>query len=137
MKKFFTLIALFVCMWSICILVDNKQSADTSAEPVVYFITGRYYFNADLQGQVLTDDGNIWDYTQDIISDKPSYHNEPIIACIDDNGTPDEIHDDVIIGLVLDRETAIYDELESSLSESFDLERNGNNIRIQSIKVVE
>ena len=106
----------------------------TPVEHTSYFQSGRYYFTADLQGQVLTNDGNIWDYTQDIISEEPSYHNEPVIAVIDDNGTPDTVEDDAILGLVLDRETAIYDALEASLSESFELERDGNNIRIQSIK---
>jgi hypothetical protein len=112
----------------------GSTTTEPSAEHTAYFQSGRYYFTADLQGQVLTNDGNIWDYTQDIISEEPSYHNEPVIAVIDDNGTPDTVEDDAILGLVLDRETAIYDALEASLSESFELERDGNNIRIQSIK---
>ena len=115
----------------------EPQVAEPAIESTTYFTQGRYYFNADLLGEVVTEDGNVWGYTQDIISDEPSYHNEPVFVCFNDNGTPDDIYDDEIIGLVLDRETAIYDELELVLSESFELERDGNNIRIQSMKVVD
>lgn len=107
---------------------------ESTVESAVYFQYGRYYFNADLQGQVVTEDGNVWGYTQEIISEKPSYHNEPVLAAFDDNGTPNNIYDDIIIGLVLDRETAIYDELESALSDDFAIEREGNNIRIGILK---
>ena len=54
----------------------------------------------------------------------------PVYICFDDAGTPDTIYDDEVLGLVYDRETAIYDQLEDALSESFDIERNGNNIHI-------
>ena len=94
MKKILTLVACFIAMLSLCIAVDSLVSVEEQAESVVYFTNGRYYFTADLQGQVLTDDGNIWDYTQDIISDEPSYHNEPVIVCFDYMGTPDDIYDD-------------------------------------------
>lgn len=112
----------------------------TAEEPVVeaehtrYVAHGRYYMNADLQWEVITDDGNVWSYSQETISDEPRYHTEPVYVGFDDNGTPDTIEDDIILGLVLDRETAIYDTLEVSLSESFELERDGNNIRIQTMK---
>lgn len=95
-----------------------------------YFQSGRYYFDADMQGQVVTDDGNVWGYTQDIISDKPSYHYEPVYAVFDDMGTPNNIYDDEIVGLVLDRETAIYDAIEEELSEDFSIDREGNTMRI-------
>ena len=139
MKKLLTMtLMLTVMMITGCTMPEESVvTTTTTVESVMYFAHGRYYFNADLQGQVVTDDGNVWEYTQDIISDEPSYHNEPVIVCFDDNGTADDIYDDSIIGLVLDRETAIYDDLEASLSESFELERDGNNIRIQSLKVVE
>ena len=45
-------------------------------------------------------------------------------------GTPDDIYDDEILGLVLDRETAIYDNLEEELSENFTVERDGNVLTI-------
>lgn len=104
-----------------------------------YITTGRYYFNADLQGQVVTSDGNVWGYTQDIISEQPSYHNEPVYAVFDDNGTPDNIYDDIIEGLVLDRETAIYDAFEAEFSKdgNFTVERDGNNIRIGVLEIAE
>lgn len=109
---------------------------ESAVESVVYFQYGRYHINADLQGQVLTEDGNIWGYTQDVISDNPAYHNEPVVAVFDDNGTPDDIYDDIILGLMLDRETAIYDKLEMAFSENgnFTVERDGNNIRIGVLK---
>lgn len=112
----------------------------TTEEPVVevehtrYVAHGRYYINADLQWEVITDDGNIWVYDQETISDEPRYHTEPVYVGFDDNGTPEDITDDIVLGLVRDIETAIYDALEDSLSESFKLERDGNNIRIQSMK---
>ena len=112
----------------------GKATEPLSNESVMYITSGTYHITADLKGQVITSDGNVWDYSQTIISNKPSYHGEPVYVAFDDNGTPNDIYDDVILGLTLDRETEIYNELEASLSESFELERNGNNIRIQSLK---
>lgn len=54
------------------------------------------------------------------------------ILGFDDNETPD----DIILGLVYDRETAIYDALETALSDEFEIERNDNNIRISILKEV-
>ena len=98
-------------------------------EHTTYITSGRYY----ISGEVITQDGNIWSYTQDIISKQPSYDHEPILALFDDNGTPENIYDDEILGAVLDRETKIYDELETALSDSFTIERKGNKIKL-SIK---
>ena len=143
MKK---LLTIAISCITLCALVGCAETEPASAptpepspsvEQTTYFTQGRYYFNADLLGQVVTEDGNVWEYTQDIISDEPSYHNEPVFVCFIDNGTPNNIYDDEIIGLVLDRETAIYDALEVALSDSFELERDGNNIHIQSMKVVD
>ena len=55
----------------------------------------------------------------------------PEYICFGDVGTPDNIYDDEVLGLIYDRETAIYDSLETSLSEVFAVERDGNNIRIK------
>ena len=98
------------------------------AECKAYIASGRYYS----AGQLITNDGNIWGYTQDIISEKPSYDNEPVYAVFNDNGTPDVIEDDIIEGLVFDMETAIYDALEQEFSqvEGFTVERTNNNIKI-------
>lgn len=133
MKKLLTITLMLVTL----ILTGCTTSKEvvtektTTAEHNSYVAHGRYYMNADLQWEVTTDDGNIWIYDQSIISNKPRYHAEPVYVCFDDNGTPDNIYDDIILGLVLDRETAIYDELEDALSESFELERSDNHIRIQ------
>lgn len=93
-----------------------------------YTTTGRYYTN----GTVITSDGNEWSYDTDTISNKPSYNNEPVHIAFSDNGTPDNVYDDIILGLVLDRYTAIYDELEAALSEHFEVERINNTIHIIS-----
>ena len=98
----------------------------TPVEHTNYMVRGRYYTS----GELITQDGNAWSYDQTIISGQPSYDNEPVFAIFDDNGTPNNIYDDEILGLVRDVETAIYNELEVALSESFTLERDGNNIKI-------
>lgn len=99
-----------------------------AVEHTASIVSGRYYTN----GELITSDGNIWGYSQDIISEEPAYDNEPVYAVIDDNGTPNIIEDDIIAGLVLDRETAIYDALETAFSdaEGFTVEREGNTIKI-------
>ena len=91
-----------------------------------YVAQGHYY--AD--GTVITTDGNIWDYQTDTISDKPSYDHQAVNVGFDDNGTPDDITDDIILGLTWDVATSIYDSLETALSDKFDLDREGNNIKI-------
>lgn len=91
-----------------------------------YVAQGHYY--AD--GTVITEDGNIWEYQTDVISDKPSYDHQAVNVGFDDNGTPENIYDDVILGLTWDVATSIYDELENALSDKFELEREGNNIKI-------
>jgi hypothetical protein len=91
-----------------------------------YTAYGRYYTD----GTVITDDGNEWGYSTDTISDKTPYDAMPVWVGFDDNGTPDNITDDIILGLVYDRNTAIYDKLETELSEAFEIERDGNNIKI-------
>lgn len=90
-----------------------------------YTAYGRYYTD----GTVITNDGNEWAYSTDSISDKTPTDAMPVWIGFDDNGTAD-ITDDIILGLVYDRNTAIYDELETALSDEFELERDGNNIKI-------
>lgn len=72
------------------------------AEPVMYIAAGWYYTD----GEVITEDGNIWGYSQDIISEQPSYDDEPVLAVFDDAGTPDNIYDDEIVGLVFNGDIA-------------------------------
>ena len=111
--------------------IESPNCVDV--KPAVYVTSGRYYIiNDDLQGQVVTADGNVWNYTQDIISNELAYNNEPVFAVMLDNCTPDIIEDDIVKGVMLDRETAIYDALEVAFSntDGFSTERAGNNIKI-------
>lgn len=107
-------------------LLFTGCSQKGNLEHTTYIVSGRYYTS----GEVITEDGNAWGYSQDVISERESYDNEPIFALFDDNGTPENIYDDEIYGVVLDRETEIYDRLEVELSTSFAVERNGNIISI-------
>lgn len=111
-------------------LMTSGCSTEPKTEPQRYTAYGRYYTD----GTVITDDGNVWDYATDTISDQTPTDAMPIWAGFDDNGTPDDITDDIILGLVYDRNTAIYDALETALSDSFKLERDGNNIKIKGEK---
>ena len=116
MKK---VLILCVCMLLLC----------GCAQPIHtrYTANGRYYTN----GTVVTDDGNEWSYDTDTISDKPTYDGMPVSVGFDDNGTPDNIYDDIVLGLVWDINTSVYDDLESALSDVFEIEREGNNLRIK------
>lgn len=118
-----------------CIVsIETHKTADL--EPIAdvvhtrYTAYGRYYTD----GTVITNDGNEWSYTTNTISDKTPTDAMPVWIGFDDNGTPNDITDDIILGLVYDRNTAIYDELEATLGDSFELERDGNNIIIQTLK---
>ena len=91
-----------------------------------YVTTGRYY----TCGEVITDDGNIWEYSQDTISEAPAYDNEPVYVVFNDMSTPDYIYDDEIVGVVRDTMTAIMDDLDAVLSDDFAVERDGNNMTI-------
>lgn len=87
----------------------------------------RYYTN----GNVISPDGMLWDYKANEISKLTPYDGMPVIMCMDDKGTADVIEDDIVLGLVYDRETAIYDALANSFSKgNIDYERNGNNISL-------
>lgn len=91
-----------------------------------YALQGRYYTN-----NICEDiNGNIWDYTTTTISNTDVYDAMPVYICFDDAGTPDNIYDDEVLGLVYDRETAIYDDLEAVLSESFEVKREGNSFHV-------
>lgn len=118
---------------------STKAEPAPKVKPQTYTTYGRYYTNIYIEGVgivegIETTDGNVWGYETDTISDKPVYDSMPVWIGFSDNGTPDDITDDVILGLVYDRNTAIYDQLETELSEGFELERNGNEIRIQTLK---
>lgn len=109
---------------TMCLAVGCTEPQVESQRYTAY---GRYYTD----GTVITNDGNEWGYSTDIISDQTPTDAMPVWVGFDDNGTPDNITDDIILGLVYDRNTAIYDSLESELSNEFQLERDGNNIYIK------
>ena len=98
-----------------------------------YTACGRYYTDGTITTTHKTD-ALWWKYSTDTISDIPVYDDMPIYVVFDDNGTPDIIKDDVPLGLVYDRATAIYDELETALGTEFEIERTENNIKIGGIK---
>ena len=120
MKK---LLALILIMGAFLIFTG----CSSEVEPQHYTAYGRYY----TKGEVITNDGNVWEYHTESISDKTPADAMPVWVGFSDNGTPADIADDIILGLVYDRNTAIYDDLENALGDSFQLEREGNNIRIK------
>ena len=122
MKKAILILSLCAIVLSGC----GTKTETINNNHAQYIAAGRYYTD----GNIITDDGNVWNYQTETISDEVSYDNEPVYVVFDNNGTETDIYDDVVVGLMLDRETAIYDELEKSLSSEFALEREGNNIRI-------
>lgn len=126
MKKLIAL-ALVVGAFLIATGCTSTKSSPTPQESQRYTAYGRYY----TEGIVITNDGNEWSYSTDTISDKTPTDAMPVWIGFDDNGTADDITDDIILGLVYDRETAIYDQLETALSDKFELERDGNNIKIK------
>ena len=113
-----------------CIVGIESHKSVQQVESTRYTAYGRYYTN----GIVITNDGNEWVYSTDTISDKTPTDNMPVWIGFDDNATPNDITDDIILGLVYDRNTAIYDALETALNDNFELERDGNNIRIGGTK---
>jgi hypothetical protein len=118
---------------AILILCALCTSGCAPKEPLIhtrYTANGRYYTD----GTVVTADGNEWTYSTDIISDKTPYDGMPVSIGFDDNGTADNITDDIVLGLVWDINTSVYDDLEDALSDAFELERDGNNIRIKGGK---
>lgn len=124
MKK---LLALALVVGAFLMTTGCSPKVEREPESQRYTAYGRYYIN----GTVTTDDGNVWEYSTDSISDKTPTDAMPVWVGFDDNGTPDIVEDDIILGLVYDRNTAIYDDLETALSDKFELEREGNNIRIK------
>lgn len=146
MKKILITIAIITV--ALIATISNIESTDTgtlftfrdgtgyyveTAESQTYTAYGRYYTD----GTVITNDGNdslLWEYSTDTISDQTPYDGMPVWIGFDDNGTPNDITDDIILGLVYDRNTAIYDDLETALSDKFELERDGNNIHIKGVQ---
>jgi hypothetical protein len=151
LPKILVAISTILILWCVCSTIEvvfkntkpNPQYSSVNlwvllfaeeTEPEIqstpYTTYGRYYTN----GTVITEDGNEWAYHTDIISDQTPTDAMPVWVAFSDNGTPTDITDDTIIGLVYDRNTAIYDDLETALGDKFELERDGNNIHIGGIK---
>ena len=67
-----------------------------SANVNVYTVDGIYCVD-----EVYTSDGNHWGYDMvDTIDGIPAYDGMPVTVWLSDNGTPDCVTDDVILGLV-------------------------------------
>ena len=62
----------------------------------VYALDGIYCVD-----EIYTSDGNRWDYDMlDYVGDIPAYDGMPVTVWLSDNGTPDDVTDDVVLGLV-------------------------------------
>lgn len=133
LKKLLVITAIASIALTGCAQAPTEKPKEQEVESEVYFVNGRYYIDDSNNGTIITEDGNIWGYTQEVISEEPSYNNEPVIVGFDDKGTT-QLEDDEVLGVILDRNTQIYDALEASLSEEFDIEREGNNIKIHNLK---
>lgn len=137
------LLALAACA-SLCVALQSKANGKEVAEAqevkpsetiatetvlkeTIRIEHGRYYLN----GTVITNDGNEWWYSTREISSREPYDGMPVTVVFSDNGTTEKT-DDIIEGVVFDRETAIYDELEKEMSQvdGWTVTRNGNEIRI-------
>lgn len=67
-----------------------------SASTNVYTLDGIYCVD-----EVFTSDGNRWGYdVVDTIDGIPAYDGMPVTVWLSDNGTPDDMTDDIILGLV-------------------------------------
>lgn len=67
-----------------------------SASANVYTLDGIYCVDT-----VYTSDGNHWSYDMvDYVGDTPAYDGMPVTVWLSDNGTPDNVTDDIILALV-------------------------------------
>lgn len=123
----FKRLAAFTLALGTVVLLMGCNETEPQVEHTRYTAYGRYYTD----GIVITEDGNEWSYSTDTISEQTPYDDMPVWIAFEDSGTPENITDDVIIGLVYDRKTAIYDDIETALSDKFEIDRDGNNIKIK------
>ena len=66
-----------------------------SASVNIYTVDGIYCVD-----EVITGDGNRWGYDMlDYVGDVPAYDGMPVTVWLSDNGTPDDVTDDVILAL--------------------------------------
>lgn len=67
-----------------------------SASANVYTVDGIYCVD-----EVFTSDGNHWEYDMlDYVGDVPTYDGMPVTVWLSNNGTPNDVTDDVILALV-------------------------------------
>ena len=70
--------------------------ATTAPSANVYTLDGIYCVD-----EVYTSDGNHWSYDMlDYVGDTPAYDGMPVTVWLSDNGTPDDMTDDIVLGLV-------------------------------------
>jgi len=89
MKKLLIITLVALCL-SGC--APAESMSDSTHSSALYVAPGYYY----MRGEIITEDGNVWGYSQDM----PSCDNEPVYVVFADAGTPDNIYDDEIIGVV-------------------------------------
>lgn len=70
--------------------------ATTAPSANVYTLDGVYCVD-----EIYTSDGNRWGYDMvDYVGDTPAYDGMPVTVWLSDNGTPEDVTDDVVLGLV-------------------------------------
>lgn len=97
-----TLVIATVLAVGLHIGISQVDTTEVETPHNKYTAYGRYYTD----GTVITNDGNEWAYSTDLISNQIPTNDTPVWVGFDDNGTPNDITDDIILGLVYDRETA-------------------------------
>ena len=79
---------LVIALVALCLI--GCAPAEQPHDSALYVVPGYYY----ARGEVITEDGNIWGYSQESTGDAPVY------VIFHDMGTPHNIYDDEILGLV-------------------------------------
>lgn len=128
-KRIAVFVALIIMVGALLIGCTKSTEPEVQPEPMARTMYGRYY---DTSACIITEDGHMWGCAFEKISGQTPYDNMPVWVAITDNGTPDEISDDRVLGCVLDRATSMVDELETTLSEHYNITREGNDIRIHN-----
>lgn len=78
-----------IAIAALCLAGCHSAQNETTSR--LYTVSGWYY----TCGEVITEDGNTWGY------DANGFENEQVVLVVfDDMGTPDNIYDDEIIGLI-------------------------------------